>query len=70
MLDKDEDAVAVVIEGFPETLGKAHKLERLPPLPTILQNYIQWAYAKDNQIWLEFEHQRFFKTLAEQFSAA
>jgi twitching motility protein PilI len=70
MLDKDEDAVAIVIEGFPETFGKARKLERLPPLPAVMENHIQGAYVKDDKVWLEFDHKKFFKSIAEQFSAA
>lgn len=70
MLDKDEDAVAILIEGFPEALTEARLLQRLPPLPKTLENHIKGAYAKENKVWLEFEHKGFFKTMAEQFSAA
>jgi twitching motility protein PilI len=70
MLDKDADAVAVLIEGFPEAVIGAHPLHRLPPIPKVLESHVHAAFAKDDTVWLEVDHRRFFKSLADQFSAA
>lgn len=68
ILDRGEKAVAVLIDGLPQPAVTRHILSRLPPLPAALRIHVAKAYAQDDLIWLEFDHQNFFQTLGGQVS--
>ncbi len=68
VLDEGAEAVAMLIDGLPESIDKATRLKRLPPLPQILQDHSHEAYLKDGIVWLEFQHKNFFKSLTKRFS--
>lgn len=63
ILDRGDKAVGVLIDGLPQPAVTRHVLSRLPPLPAALQTYVAKAYAQDDLIWLEFDHQSFFQSL-------
>jgi hypothetical protein len=47
-----------------------HALSRPPPLPAALQPHIVKAYAQDDIIWLELDHQSFFQVIGGRISGA
>jgi twitching motility protein PilI len=63
ILDKGENAVGMVIDGFPQALLALHTIPHLPQLPTVLQEHVSVGYVKDEYIWLEFNHESFFEAL-------
>lgn len=63
ILDRGDKTVGVLIDGLPQTAVTRHVLSRLPPLPATLRTHVAKAYAHDDLIWLEFDHQSFFRAL-------
>jgi twitching motility protein PilI len=68
VLDKGVKAGAIIIDGLPQALSAAPKLQRLPPLPSALRNHSHEAFAKNGTVWLEFDHRSFFRSVAEQIA--
>lgn len=68
ILDRGDKAVAILIDGLPQTAVTSHALSRLPPLPAALRTHVAKAYAQDDVVWLEFDHQGFFQALGGQVS--
>ncbi|MCB1770153.1 MAG: chemotaxis protein CheW [Candidatus Competibacteraceae bacterium] len=66
VLDRGERAVGLFVDGLPRSAITRQTLSRLPPLPTVLRPHIAGGYAQDEQIWLEFDHQSFFRALGGQ----
>jgi len=66
ILDKGETAGGIIINELPEHLSFSvnDELSNLPPLPDIIQPYATSGYEKNNQLWFNFEHLAFFKSLA------
>lgn len=64
ILDKGEQAVGIVIDGFPQPLLALRQVSRMPNLPANLQEHVSLAYFKDSSIWLDFNHQSFFELLS------
>lgn len=69
ILDRGDQAVGVVIDGLPRTALTSHVLSRLPPLPAALPAYVAKAYMQDDLVWLEFDHQGFFRALGGSIAA-
>ena len=65
LLDQGSDTVALSIDGLPQSVVLDHKLRDMPPLPEVLEAHIPAAYAKENTIWLDFDHQSFFTQLGK-----
>lgn len=63
ILDKGENAVGMVIDGFPQPLQAMRNIAQLPVLPAVLQEHVNAAYVKDERVWLEFNHESFFEKL-------
>ncbi len=55
-----EQAVAVLIEGYPRALFSLLPLSNLPPLPTALRSHVAGGHVQDETVWLEFDHGSFF----------
>lgn len=55
-----EQAVGVVIDGYPTALSALQPLPALPPLPATLQAHVSAGYLQDGTVWLEFSHGPFF----------
>jgi twitching motility protein PilI len=55
-----EQAVAVLIDGYPKALLSLLPLSNLPPLPDVLSSHVPGGYVQDDAVWLEFDHVSFF----------
>jgi twitching motility protein PilI len=64
VLDKGDDALGVVIDDFPQALKQLRPIVGMPQLPAQLQEHIAGAFIKDDDIWLDFQHQGFFRKLS------
>ncbi|MFN2304627.1 MAG: hypothetical protein ACK2TV_12935, partial [Anaerolineales bacterium] len=58
----------IIIDDLPRALDVSQKLPRLPPLPSVLRACVSEAYSDDSVVWLEFNHQSFFFSLATQIA--
>ncbi|MDG4549232.1 MAG: chemotaxis protein CheW [Candidatus Contendobacter sp.] len=63
IFDQGDKAVGILIDGLPRLAVAGHALSRLPPLPAALRTHVTKAYAQDDVVWLEFDHQGFFRAL-------
>jgi twitching motility protein PilI len=63
ILGGSDKAVGILIDGLPQLAATQNVLSRLPPLPVALRPYVTKAYARDNAVWLEFDHYGFFGAL-------
>ncbi len=70
ILDQGDKAIGILIDGLPQTALTSHALSRLPPLPTALRTHVTRAYAQDGVVWLEFDHQGFFRALGGRLAGA
>ena len=68
ILDEGERAVGISIDGLPQAPDLSRGLQRLPPLPTILRDFVTASYVKDGLIWLEFDHRAFFEALVTRLA--
>jgi twitching motility protein PilI len=68
ILEREETAAGLLIEGFPQAVGKLRALSQRPPLPPVLRSYVPEAFAEGTRIWLEFDHRGFFQSLAARFT--
>lgn len=64
ILDKGENAVAMLVDAFPQPLSQLAAIAHLPALPPSLQGSVSKAYSKDDALWLEFDHESFFDSLS------
>ena len=55
-----EQAVGVLIDGYPRALSALSPLPDLPLLPDALQAHVLAGYMQDRTVWLEFDHSSFF----------
>ncbi len=67
VLGKNDFALGILITGLPQALlfNDTHIMAELPPIPGRLSEYVPRAYVKDERVWLEFDHDRFFYAIAE-----
>lgn len=70
ILDQGDKAAGIFIDGLPQVAMTNHALSRPPPLPAALQPHIVKAYAQDDIIWLELDHQSFFQVIGGRISGA
>ena len=66
VLDKGEQAVGIVIDGFPQALQGLAPILRMPQLPPQLQHHVNAAFFRDDSVWLDFQHQGFFEQLSAE----
>jgi len=59
-----EQAVGVIMDGYPAALAALRPLSQLPPLPEVLQKHVAAGYVQDNTVWLEFNHSTFFAEIS------
>lgn len=69
VLDKGEDSVGLVIEGFPVALWAMEPIPHLPQLPTALRGHVAAGYSRDGEVWLEFDHEGLCRALVEPSTA-
>lgn len=63
VLGQGDDAVGIIIEGYPAALTRLNSLNDFPALPDTLTKYVPTGYAQDGAIWLEFDHRAFFEEI-------
>jgi twitching motility protein PilI len=63
VFDQGEKAAGLLIDDFPKPLFDMNPLPGLPQLPVELQAHVRGGYMKDDNIWLEFDHESFFENL-------
>lgn len=63
VLDSGENAVGMIIDGFPQALLAMRPIANLPQLPPLLQEHVRAGYVKEERVWLEFDHEGFFSKL-------
>jgi twitching motility protein PilI len=61
VLNSGAEAVGVFIDGLPVTLDIGQTLPQSPPLPAILREHSQAVYLQGQDIWVEFDFDRFFR---------
>ncbi len=66
---RGEDAAAIVIDGLPArlALSDAHRLDT-PAVAEALADFVSAGFEHGGEVWLEFEHARFFETAAQRIS--
>jgi twitching motility protein PilI len=62
---KDDQAVGVSIDGYPEALFELNPIQNLPTLPDVLRKHVSAGFINDDRIWLEFNHNTFFETISD-----
>jgi twitching motility protein PilI len=61
VLGHSDSAAAVVIDGLPERRQFTDRQRvDMDVVPPSLQGYVSRAFAHEHEIWLDFEHGRFF----------
>lgn len=60
---KDEQAVGISIDGYPETLSDLNPIPHLPTLPDVLRKHVSAGFIKNEKVWLEFNHNTFFEAI-------
>ncbi|MGV8933168.1 MAG: chemotaxis protein CheW [Gallionellaceae bacterium] len=63
VFDQGERAVGVIIDDFPKPLSALSSLPSLPILPAALNGHVSKGYIKDENMWLEFDHNSFFEEM-------
>ncbi|VAW51559.1 hypothetical protein MNBD_GAMMA06-317 [hydrothermal vent metagenome] len=68
VLGKDSMAVGILIDSMPEPrdTGSWNTISEIPGHLTSLKNYASKIYSVDKKIWLEFNHNDYFKSIKEQ----
>lgn len=69
ILDKGENAVGMVVDGFPQPLSALRPIAQLPQLPARLREHVKAGFLKDQRVWLEFDHESFFEQLSSTVAA-
>ena len=65
VLDKDDSAAGVYVDGFPRPLRLGQPMERTPSLPGVLEDHVAKAYFLDDTIWLELRHRDLFLAVSQ-----
>ena len=70
VLGRGDATAAIMINGIP-TRKRFGALNRtpLPAFPEAIRDYISNAYSEKEQVWLEFDHIRFFEMMARKISS-
>ncbi len=70
VLDSGENAVGVMIDGFPRTVEGLSPLEHAPALPGMLEAHVRGGYAAAGEIWFDLDHIGLFEALGKESSNA
>ncbi len=70
VLDKEDSAAGVYVDGFPRPLRVGQPMERMPSLPGILEDHVAQAYFLDDTVWLELRHRDLFLAVGHSMLAA
>jgi len=69
VLNQGTQAVGVLIGGLPRSVDIGQRLLQFPPLPTILREHCQAVYMQDQEIWVEFDFDGFFRAVGGRVAA-
>jgi twitching motility protein PilI len=61
VLNTGEKTVGILIDGLPVTLQAAQSLQQGPLLPPVLRDHHRAVYAKDAEVWVDFDFDGFFQ---------
>ncbi len=61
---KDERAVGITIEGYPDALLDLTPMSHLPALPDLIRKHVSAGFIKDDTVWLDFNHNTFFEEIS------
>ncbi|NOQ13146.1 MAG: hypothetical protein GQ583_01520 [Methyloprofundus sp.] len=64
VLGEAEHAVGIYIEQLPQAINKSVVLTQRPPIPLVLEKFVNTAYLAEENIWLDFDYVTLFKALA------
>ena len=66
VLGRGEKAAGLLIDDLPahQILLRQEKLESLPQLTEVIKPFISGGYKQQNNMWLNFDYQSFFQSLA------
>jgi len=61
---KDDRAVGITIEGYPDALLDLIPMPHLPALSDLLRKHVSAGFIKDDIVWLDFNHNTFFEEIS------
>jgi chemotaxis signal transduction protein len=61
VLGRNEHRVGLLIDGLPQALKQTERVDRMPQLPSSLVGYVSGVVVASGAIWLEFDHDAFFR---------
>ena len=68
IFDRGEQAVGIPVAEYPRPLAGLELLPRLPPLPAAAREFVAMAHRQAEALWLEFDHRRFFESVARRMT--
>lgn len=69
IFDRGDQAVGILVTDYPKPLVGLEAVGQLPPLPATARDFVGAAWRHGRSVWLEFEHRRFFESLAHRMSS-
>jgi twitching motility protein PilI len=66
IFDRGEQAVGILVTEYPQPLENLVPLPDRPPLPAAAREFVATAYRHGESLWLEFDHRRFFESVAQR----
>lgn len=64
VLDKGANAVGMIVDTLPRALTEMRRMNNKPPMPATLEKYAGTSYDTAFGVWVEFDHEAFFQSLA------
>ncbi|NIR32768.1 MAG: chemotaxis protein CheW [Gammaproteobacteria bacterium] len=64
VVGKGEEALGLIIEGFPRAIDLSRPLAETPPLPDRLRDFHRGTYLDDSVVWLDIDLARFVGSLS------
>ena len=68
IFDRGEYAVGILVAEHPVSLTRLQPLAQPPPLPSAVRDFVATALHHGQSVWLEFDHRRFFDSIAQHMS--
>ncbi len=69
VLNTGAEAVSILIDGLPLTLDTSRRVEQWPPLPAILREHSNTVYVREQEIWVDFDFDGFFRAVGNRIIA-
>ncbi len=68
VMDKEDSAAGVYVDGFPRPVRLTEPMDRIPNLPRILEEHVADAYFVDDAVWLELRHRDLFLAVGQHMA--